>query len=153
MECLGDGDVPVPKTLEVSIPEGVESATVLKFAKFGRVVRLKDSLVRGDLFLEVKIKPDPSFVRNGDRLSTVIDIPFAVALAGGKVSVRNPLGVEGWVSVPKACKFGHTVQVPKLGLRRKPMDVTITYLLPDLEKDALNQVLSALGVNHGIQKD
>jgi molecular chaperone DnaJ len=153
IECLGDGDVPRQKVLEVDIAEGIEDASLLRFNGLGRVARFKKGLVHGNLLIEVKVKTDPCFTRIGDRLCTNSEIPFSVALAGGKISVKNPLGIEGTLVVPKGCKYGYIASVPKLGIKRNPMAVTLIYTLPDLDKDKLEAILSILGGSHEVQKN
>jgi len=153
VECLGEGDVPHMTTIELNIPEGIDDGTALRLSGLGRVARYKGSLTHGDLIVEIKVHKDPNFRRGGDSLYTTVEIPFKVALAGGKVRVKNPLGEEGEVVVPKACKHGHVALVPKLGIKRKPMEVDIIYSLPKLEGDKLKAVLEALGETDEVQKD
>jgi len=150
LDCLGDGDVTAQKLIEVNIPSGIEDATVLRISGMGRVSRRGNGTVFGDLLLQIKVQPQPPFVRVGDELRTTVDIPFILALSGGEVEVKNPLGLVGKARVPKACPYGHVASVPKLGINNRAMKAILTFSLPKLSKSKLDKLGSLIEVDDGV---
>ena len=141
LHCLGDGDVSTEKVVEVRIPPGISDGTVLKLRKMGRVSRSPLGEVKGDLLVEIKVRPHKDFVRKEDDLITRVEVPFPVALAGGEVNVRNPIGLEGVAKVPRSCKHGHEAKVDGLGIKGGPLTVIMGYELPKLDDEELRKVL------------
>lgn len=93
--------LPGGKKLRVKIPAGVESGTRLRFRGQGGPGRGKGE--PGDAYVEILVRPHPSFTRVGRDLETELPITFYDALAGaelevptieGKVALRVPPGVS-----------------------------------------------------------
>ncbi len=82
------------RTVEVSIPGGVEAGKVLRLKGQGAPGRAGGS--PGDALIEIAIRPHPHFRRDGDDLRLDLPISLKEALFGGKV--RAPT-VDGAVEV------------------------------------------------------
>ncbi len=88
--CNGSGTVEVKREIDVEIPAGVNSGDALRVPFHGHEGR--SSTQAGDLYVEVRVEPDPRFERQGENLFTRIDIPIPVAVLGGKVTVSTLYG-------------------------------------------------------------
>jgi molecular chaperone DnaJ len=88
--CRGKGHVRKPRTVEVSIPEGVDEGMNLRLAHQGEPgTRGGPS---GHLYVSIHVKPDPFFKRR--RTDVLCDVPISVAQAvlGGTIVVPTLSG-------------------------------------------------------------
>ncbi|MCS6893026.1 MAG: molecular chaperone DnaJ [Deltaproteobacteria bacterium] len=84
--CRGSGFEAKQSVVTVNIPPGVESGQKLKISGEGEV---GSSGRRGDLYINVIVKPHPYFQRRGDDIYSEIEIPYALAVLGGEVAVKT----------------------------------------------------------------
>jgi len=94
------------RTLEVKIPAGV---------KAGSKVRVANGDGTGDLYLRVKVKPDPRFTIDGENLVTEINLTPAQAVVGAEVMV-NTLDGPVKIRVPQATQNGRMLRLREKGL-------------------------------------
>jgi len=71
------------RRLHVKIPPGVSD---------GSKVRLRGAVDGGDLVINVRVEPDPRFVRHGADLHLELPLTLAEALLGAEVPVPTPTG-------------------------------------------------------------
>jgi curved DNA-binding protein len=100
-ECGGAGSIPAHRTLEVTIPAGMADGTQLRLrGQGGRAPRPE---LNGDLFLTVRIGPDPVFTVLGRDLRCVLPVwDYEAALgaeitaptADGRVALKIPAGSQ-----------------------------------------------------------
>lgn len=101
------------KTLKVSIPKQKGANPTVRIKKQGR----KKGNRKGDILLKVKaIVPEGIEIKGADILST-IDIPFPVAVCGGKVETTLPSGKKVKVNVPANTNSGKTFTVSNEGIK------------------------------------
>ncbi|KAG8901529.1 hypothetical protein FRC00_006452 [Tulasnella sp. 408] len=94
-DCSGLGKVKTKKTVDVSVPAGVEEGMVIRVPGSGdRPVSGKGS--PGDLLVRVSVTPSKVFRRQGTNLFHDVKIPFHQAILGGRVRVPT---LEGDVDV------------------------------------------------------
>ena len=100
-ECNGSGRVWTKKQIKVNIPAGVEDGTVFKIKGEGEGGLLGGP--PGDLYLHIKIKPHPYFLREKNNLIGFLKIDVITAILGGEVkipyfqeelSVKIPPGIQ-----------------------------------------------------------
>ncbi len=84
--CRGSGHVESLRHLEVAVPPGVDTGTVLRLP--GQGMESSGGAPPGDLFVHVELEPDARFRREGTRAFTDLTIPLRLALLGGEVDVR-----------------------------------------------------------------
>jgi molecular chaperone DnaJ len=98
-ECQGTGGVTKTRTLNVRFPAGVADGQRIRLA--GRGEPGARGGTAGDLFVQVKVRPDELFGRAGDDLTLTVPITFAEAVLGtdlrvptldGAVTLRVPPG-------------------------------------------------------------
>jgi len=100
------------RRFDVRIPEGARTGTKL---------RLKGAGPRGprgqasDLYLVVKVSPDPRFERKGDRLYTDVSIDLYTAVLGGETIVSTLSG-DVVLQIPPGTQPGQTFRLKGRGM-------------------------------------
>src|SRR3954451_3222309 len=97
-ECRGRGRRVMRRTLKVDVPAGIDDGQRIRLA--GRGHEGDFGGPPGDLYVQVRVAPDERFVRDGDDLVTVLDVPAPVAALGGTFSVETLDGSEDVVVEP-----------------------------------------------------
>ena len=87
--CGGKGVSSVSRTIDVTIPAGVEDGTVLQLSGEGNAARGKNS-VNGNLLLVVSVKPSKLFKRDGMDLFVTVPVTFQTAACGGEIEIPSP---------------------------------------------------------------
>ena len=90
--CGGKGVSSVSRTIDVTIPAGVEDGTVLQLSGEGNAARGKNS-VNGNLLLVVSVKPSKLFKRDGMDLFVTVPVTFQTAACGGEIEIPSPDGI------------------------------------------------------------
>jgi molecular chaperone DnaJ len=91
-ECGGRGRRAVRRTLEVDVPAGIADEQRIRLA--GRGHAGERGGPPGDLYVLVRVTEDERFVRDGNDLVTVVDVPAPAAALGATVSVPTLDGEE-----------------------------------------------------------
>jgi len=81
--CRGEGVVNRPRKVVVAFPAGIDAGQRLRVPGQG----MPGPAGPGDLYVEVDVKEDPRFERDGADLVTKVTVPFATAALGGEVRV------------------------------------------------------------------
>jgi len=126
--CGGDGVVRERKTLTVDIPAGIENGMRLRVVgegdapPTGRAPEPNVKAARGDLYVLVRVIPDPKFTRSGSDILYTATIPLTTAILGGEISIPT-LDGNTKVRVPTGTNTGDKTSLagkgmPKLGGRR-----------------------------------
>jgi molecular chaperone DnaJ len=132
-ECRGGGLVRRKREIEVQIPAGIEDGTRLRVTGEGEPAR--DGGPPGDLFVDVFVKADEFFKRDGDHLYCEIPVTFAQAAMGGTTEVTT-LDGKATLEVPKGTASGAVLRlkghgVPHLNGRGKgDLFVRVTVKVP-----------------------
>ncbi len=85
--CFGIGYKQVMKTFKVSIPAGVDNGIFIKMSGAGDPGT--NGGPRGDLLVEVMVRPHPFLKRQDDNIFSTIPISFATATLGGPIRVKT----------------------------------------------------------------
>ena len=85
--CRGRGLQQVAETVEVQIPAGIMDGQRLQLR--GRGNQGQPGGPRGDLYVGVRVRPHPSFQRDGNDVVTVLNLPFTRAALGTNVTVET----------------------------------------------------------------
>lgn len=101
--------------LEIDVPSGVEHGTVLHLPYQG------DDGINGgrpgDLYVSVRVKDDPRFIRNERGLITNIEISFAQAVLGTEL-LLDGITDQFTLKIPAGTQPGQEFRVPGQGLPR-----------------------------------
>jgi molecular chaperone DnaJ len=79
-ECSGDGRVRSRRTLTVKIPAGVDTGTRVQLSEQGEVG--PGGGPAGDLYVEIRVAPHPTFTRHGNDLHCTVTVPMTAAALG-----------------------------------------------------------------------
>jgi molecular chaperone DnaJ len=91
-ECSGRGRVARRRTLKVDIPAGIADEQRIRLSGRGHAGERGGR--PGDLYVLVRVAPDERFVRDGNDLVTVLDLPAPAAALGTTVTVPTLDGEE-----------------------------------------------------------
>jgi molecular chaperone DnaJ len=84
-ECGGSGYITSRKTIQVSIPAGIDNGQSIRIREKGEPG--VNGGPRGDLLVEVMVQDHPTFVRQDNNIFSTVRISFAIAALGGSVAV------------------------------------------------------------------
>jgi curved DNA-binding protein len=123
------------QTINVTIPPGIDDGQMLRVA--GKGMEGMNGGPRGDLFLTVKIAPNPEFHRKGNDLHRDFPVELYTAILGGKALVKTLKGAVK-VDIPKETPNRkvlrlHGLGMPVFGKKEKFGDlfVTVDIIAPD----------------------
>jgi molecular chaperone DnaJ len=91
-DCHGRGRKAVRTQLEVNVPPGIADDQRIRLTGHGHAGERGGPA--GDLYVLVRVRPDERFLREGDDLITVVDVPAPAAALGTKVKVPTLDGDE-----------------------------------------------------------
>ncbi|MBM6699320.1 molecular chaperone DnaJ [Bifidobacterium pullorum subsp. saeculare] len=113
--CMGHGRVRVTRTVGVNVPAGIKDDTRLRLAGQGEVG--EGGGAAGDLYVDVHVRPDREFARDGDDLHCWVRVPMSWAVLGHDLDIETFDGKRS-VSVPAGCQPEETVTLEGLGVGR-----------------------------------
>lgn len=113
-ECDGSGTVRKSRTLEVKIPAGIEDGARLRLAGQGEAG--PNGGPAGDFYLDVRVRPDKRFERQGADLITRMDVPFTTLALGGEIEVETIDDKKLSVKVPAGTQVGEKLRVRGHGM-------------------------------------
>lgn len=112
-ECRGAGRVVEERTLAVEIPPGIHHGQRIRLSGEGHAGHLGGSA--GDVYVEVRIRPDERFVREGDDVYTTVDLTFTQAALGATVAIPTLDGEEE-LDLPPGTQPGEIVVLRGRGM-------------------------------------
>jgi len=128
------------RRLHVKIPAGVDD---------GSKVKLSGAVDGGDLVINVRVKPDPRFERNGTNLRTELPLTLAEAILGAEVPVPTPTG-SVTLRIRPNTQNGQEITVkgrglPKRGSSQKgDLIVTTSVVLPKIDEQSREELAPIL---------
>ena len=116
-ECDGAGRRRKKRTWDVDVPAGIEDGQRIRIAGAGNAG--EHGAQSGDLYVEVRVKPDERFERHGDQLVSVAQVSVTKAMLGGSIRVPTLDGTEE-LQVPKGSQPGQRHRDPRPGASQAP---------------------------------
>ena len=126
-DCRGRGEVPEApcpdchgtsvqhrtRDIEVKIPAGIDDGATIRLS--GQGAATPGSGVKGDLFLHIRVKPDPKFHREGQNILSRGKISMVEAALGTEVPVET---VDGKVTlkIPAGTQSGKVFKLSERGV-------------------------------------
>lgn len=114
--CSGQGMVEDEKQVSVEIPAGVNDGANLRLVGEGEAG--PRGVPPGDLYVQLGIRPHPSFARQGDDLLHDLDIGIAAAALGTEADVPLLEGGTDRVKVPAGTQHGEIIRLRGKGAQR-----------------------------------
>ncbi|MET7948053.1 molecular chaperone DnaJ [Micromonospora sp. NPDC005324] len=142
-ECHGSGGVTKTRTMNVRFPAGVSDGQRIRLA--GRGEPGERGGPAGDLFVQVKVRPDELFGRTGDDLTLTVPVTFAEAVLGTDLRVPTLDGAMT-LRVPPGTPSGRVLRARGKGVVRRDgqagdllvtLDVVVPARLSDEARTAL----------------
>lgn len=90
--CRGEGRVIEERTFTVDVPAGVDTGATLRLPGRGAVGPRGGAA--GDLYVHVRVAPDPRFVRHGDDLHHELHVAATQAALGAEITLETLDGTE-----------------------------------------------------------
>ena len=150
--CRGRGRRAVRKTLSVDVPAGIADEQRIRLT--GRGHAGERGGPPGDLYVLVRVAADERFLRDGNDLVTVVDVPAPAAALGATVTVATLDGDEE-LEVPPGTQPGTVVTLrgrgmPSLGRGRRGdqrvvLNVVIPHNLSERQRELLEELRASLG--------
>jgi molecular chaperone DnaJ len=149
--CGGSGRRAVRKTLKVDVPAGIADDQRIRLT--GRGHAGERGGPPGDLYVLVRVREDERFLRDGNDLVTVVDVPAPAAALGSTVSVATLEGDED-IDVPAGTQPGTVVTLrgrgmPSIGRGRRGdqrvvLNVVIPRNLSERQRELLDELRGTL---------
>jgi molecular chaperone DnaJ len=150
-ECDGRGLEVRRERLEVDVPAGISDGQRIRLS--GRGHAGERGGPSGDLYVVVRVREDERFLRDGDDLVTVVDVPVPLAALGTTIDVPTldgPVPVE----IPAGTQPGETIVMRGRGLpplgrgRTGDLRVVVSVAVPRRltreQRDLLQQLAATL---------
>jgi molecular chaperone DnaJ len=102
--CQGAGTVQRERTLQVSIPAGVEDGQRIRLAGEGEAGG--QGAPAGDLYVHIAVRPHPLFQRDGANILVRVPVRMTQAALGGDVEVPVVDGTKAKVKIPAGTQTG-----------------------------------------------
>lgn len=110
--CEATGTTLKRSRIEVTIPAGIRDGQRVRVAGKGSPGR--DGGPAGDVYLKVRIKPDPDFALEGSDLKSEVNVPLYTAILGGETIVRTMSGRVA-LTIPAETQNGRVFRLRKQG--------------------------------------
>jgi molecular chaperone DnaJ len=153
--CQGRGRQVERRTLSVDIPAGISDGQRIRVA--GRGHEGERGGPAGDLYVQVRVREHERFVRDGDDLVTVLDLPAPLAALGTSVMVPL-LDGEQELEIPAGTQPGETLVVRGQGMpplrrgRNGDLRVIVNVVIPrrldKRQKELLRELADSLSAEN-----
>ena len=159
--CNGKGRVKINKKLEVNIPEGIDDGQNI-------ILRGQGSAginggPNGDLIIEIRVKEDKIFEREGNNVYCNVPITFSEATLGAEVDFPTLGGGSEKFKIPEGTQSGTAFTlrgkgIPDINTRRKgdiivTVEVETPKNLNSKQKELLKAFADSLTESNGTKKD
>src|ERR1700723_961777 len=145
--CRGQARIERERTLEVSVPAGVDAGTRLRMVGQGEPGT--NGGATGDLYIFLEVKEHPFFERRGSDLICEIPISFSQAALGDKIKVQTLKGEEE-LEIPEGTQSGQIFRKKGKGLPnphggRGDLYISIRVVIPAKVSREQRRLLEQLG--------
>ena len=158
--CNGKGRIKINKRLEVNIPEGIDDGQNIVLRGQG-CVGINGGMP-GDLIIEVRVKKDKLFEREGNNIFCEVPISFAEAALGAEVDVPMLGGKTDKHRIPEGTQSGTIFTLKGKGIpdintkRRGDLIITVAVETPknltSKQKELLRAFSDSLGDSNDVKK-
>jgi len=161
LTCRGQGRIRATKTLQVTVPKGIDDGQQIRLAGKGEVG--EKGAEAGDLYIIVSVSPHKLFTRSGTNLHMEVPITFVQAALGDEISIPLLDGTEAKYTIKGGTQPGAVVSlrgkgVPSLRNNRNVGDlivkllVTVPTNMNDRQKELLKSFNDAMGDDYKYHK-
>ena len=111
--CRGRGRETIRRTLEVSIPPGVDTGTAVRYGGEGEAG--DPGAPRGDLYCVIRVREHRFFQRDGNNLICQVPIAFSQAALGAEIEIPTLNGTKNH-ALKRGVQSGDVLHVPGEGM-------------------------------------
>jgi len=151
-KCSGQGRVEKTKTIEVSIPKGVETGSRIRLAGEGEA-GLKGGPT-GDLYIFIQVAEHDIFHRESENIYIEYPLNMVDAALGTEIEVPTVEGSKAKLKIPEGTQFGQKFRLRSKGMpvlsassvrgdMYVVMNIEIPTKLSDSQKDTLKEFYSS----------
>ncbi|MBQ3308524.1 MAG: molecular chaperone DnaJ [Aeriscardovia sp.] len=143
-QCQGHGRVRTQRTVSISVPAGVSDGMRVRLASQGEVG--EGGGPAGDLYVDIAVKPDKDFSRQGDDLHCWIRIPMTWAALGHQLPLQTFDG-ERQLDIPQGSQPDDVLTMKGLGATRinsKDRGDLLVHLQVEIPRNLTQQQRDAL---------
>ena len=113
-KCKGEGKVEQKEFFEINIPAGIQDGETLAVKGKGQAGFRGGSA--GDLYINIRIRPDSHFKRVNNDLVSTITVGLTDALLGAKISVYT-LDGDKVIDIPAGTNNGDEIRIKGAGIK------------------------------------
>lgn len=110
-DCHGEGRLKVTRKLKVKIPAGVDNGSSLRMRQEGEA----GSAGRGDLYVNIEVRPHSVFQRHNNDIVTEITVSLSKAILGSEVEVPT-LNTNVMMKIPSGTQSGKIFRLKEKGI-------------------------------------
>ena len=114
--CNGQSRIQRYDKFTVNIPRGITDNAELRVSDKGDAGLYGGSA--GDLFLQVRVKEDKTFKRDGDDLICNVMLTYAQLTLGCQVDIENIDETKHAIKIPKGCPVGEKIVIADEGFHK-----------------------------------
>ncbi|MEX2466924.1 MAG: molecular chaperone DnaJ [Gemmatimonadota bacterium] len=152
--CGGKGTVRQRRTIQIAVPEGVDTGSKVRLS--GQGERGRSGGTAGDLIITFKVQPHRFFRREGLDIYVTVPINIVQATLGSKVRVRTVGGKKVVLRIPPGTQSGTKFRIRGQGVRKGErvgdQFVEVTVAVPDKltdeEQRAMEEFAETAGLKH-----
>jgi len=112
-KCGGEGRAKESEKMKIKIPAGISDGETIRLAGKGEAGQ--KGTMPGDLFITIKVTPDPNFKREDDNIISEEDISFSQAALGDKIKVQT-LDGKVMLKIPAGTQSGKVFKLSGKGV-------------------------------------
>jgi molecular chaperone DnaJ len=144
--CRGQGVVAKKTALKVPVPAGINDSTQLRMNGEGEAGRQGGR--RGDLYIVLRVRPDPFFERHDDNLVCKVPVTYAQAALGAEIEVPTLTG-NAKLKIPAGTQPGEYLRMRGLGVKGEHggrgdqlvmVDITVPKKTTERQKELLREL-------------
>ena len=112
--CKGEGRIKGEEKIKIFIPAGVDTNQIIKVEGKGEAGKRGGR--PGGLYVQIFVKPHPTFKRKGDDLYLQVPISFSQAALGDKIEISTLEGKEISLKIPQGTESGKILRISGKGI-------------------------------------
>ena len=152
--CEGKGSVHQRRTIQISVPVGVESGAKVRIS--GQGERGRQGGLAGDLIITFRIQPHRFFRREGSDVYVTVPINIVQATLGSKIKVATIRGKKVILTIPPGTQSGTRFRIRGQGIEKGErvgdqyvdVKVEVPAKLTDDEQRAMEEFAHLSGLKH-----
>ncbi len=111
--CRASGVISMARKVAINVPQGVDDGTRIVMRGHGDVGEMGGE--NGDLYVRIRVEPDPIFTRRGNDVYIRAELHVVSAILGGEITVPTLEG-EREITIPAGVQTGQQMFLSEMGV-------------------------------------